>query len=397
MPNDTKSSEEIEREIERERDGLKTSINDLQDRLSFDGVIQQVGDQFREHGGDFGRSIAQSARDNPVALGLTGIGVAWLMFGGGRSQSGKGAQARISHGEDHADVPDYAARRGASYAGPKTAASRGAAQPQWARAWDRDELGHGRGSSGPSLGERASDAGHAVKSGAAGARDAVTSGAASAKGSAKGAAHSVADSARDASHGVSDTVGGAASSVRDTAGNIWSSASHRADTLQRRLSEGTEHLSEEARERVAAARARALDARDRMARNVSRGTDRAADFYDDHPLAIGALAFALGAAVAGALPRTRTEDEYVGSYSDDLYDEAERIYAEEVEKAQKVVEAGVEEAKNVASELSDDAEAAADSVTEKVKSAGTRVADAAKDKADEENLGDVEDDARKDS
>ncbi len=109
MTSDTKSSEEIEREIERERAGLKSSIDDLQDRFSFDGITRQVGDQLREHGGDFGRSIAASARDNPIALALTGIGVAWMVFGNNRgaslSRSGYDRDA-YSAGDSHRVADD---------------------------------------------------------------------------------------------------------------------------------------------------------------------------------------------------------------------------------------------------------------------------------------------------
>lgn len=401
MTSDTKTPEEIEREIERERAGLKDSIEGLQDRFSFDGVVQQIGDQFREHGGDFGRSVAQSARDNPVALALTGVGLAWLMFGNKRSVSDRD-DLYVGRRDGHDtlprthvadDVPDYASRRGASYSGPKTEARwqrnqpSASSQPTWARDWDRGDLGHGRSNSGPSLGERASHAGSAARDAAGSAAGAVAASASSVAGSVSSGAASVRDTASDAARSVSNTAHDAAHGIRDTAGNVWSSAAHRAEALQRRLSEGTEHLSEEARDRIAAARARAIDARDAAALRIGRRTDQMADFYDEHPLVMGALAFAIGAAAAGALPRTRLEDEYVGAYSDDLYDEAERIYNEEMHKAREVVKAGVDEAKNVASDLQSDVEAAADSAVEKAKSAADRVKDAAKDEAEEQNLG----------
>lgn len=409
MTNNTRTPEEIAREIERERAGLKDSIHDLQDRLSFDGMFRQVGDQFREHGGEFGRSIARSARDNPVALALTGAGLAWLMLGNNgsgsrredrhdddrylRPRGSSDHQRSTDWGEDHihagGDVPDYAARRGASYEGPKRPAAGGAhSQPTWARAWDRDEL-EGR-SSGTT-----SEVTSTVADAADTARDKVASRSPSAAGAVSSAAGSVRDTASDAAATASEGAGSAARSVRDTAGNIWSSASRHADAVRQRLREGTEDLSEEARDRIAAARARAMDARDAAGRRVSRGADQAADFYDEHPLVVGALAFAVGSAFAGALPRTRVEDDYVGSYSDDLYDEAERIYAEEIEKARKVVKAGVDEAKTVASDLEGEVEDAARSAADTAKSAAGQVAEAAKEKAQDEHLGDVKDDAKK--
>ena len=404
MTNDSKSSEEIEREIERERAGLKDSIDNLQDRFSFDGVFQQVGEQFREHGGEFGRSVAQSARDNPMALALTGVGVAWMIFGNNRADERRRARIDAPRYPDTNRMPRdaavYSARPRPVYSGPKPSASP-PVQPSWARDWDRDELGSHETSS-PSLGERASDAGASIKDAAGSATDRIASASSSTAqsvssgaSSARDAARNMRDAASGAAHSISDSASSAAKDVRDTAGNVWSSASQRANALQRRLTEGTENLSEEARARIAAARARALDARDAAARRVSRRADQVSDFYEDHPLAIGALAFAVGAAIAGALPRTRLEDEYVGEYSDDLYDEAERIYAEEVEKAQKVFEAGFDETVDAVSDLKDDAMSAADSAVTKAKSAATRVADATQKEADQEHLGDIEDDLKK--
>ncbi len=392
MTSDTKFSQEIEREIERERAGLKHSIDDLQDRFSFDGITRQVSDQLREQGGEFGRSIATSARDNPIALALTGIGVAWMVFGNNRS----GAASRTGHDRDHYGDDDHHRAADTAPRGPVPrahhvadpiqrrpvtsgpAARSNAAQPAWARDWDDSELGLGRSggssASGASWSNTASKTADAVKDKAGDAKDAIASG-----------AQSVRDSSADL-----------AGSVRDAAGNVWSSASQRADTLSRRVTEGTEHLSQEARDRIAAARTRAIEARDEAARRVSRGADQAADFYETHPLVVGALAFAVGAAVAGTLPRSRMEDDYVGEYSDNLFDEAERIYTEEVEKAKKVVGAGVDEARTVAAELKSNADNAApgeksavEAAGDKAKSAADRIASAASSKADEEDLGDI--------
>ncbi|HEY9038851.1 MAG TPA: DUF3618 domain-containing protein [Roseovarius sp.] len=391
MTSDTKSSQEIEREIERERAGLKSSIDDLQDRFSLDGITRQVGDQLREHGGDFGRSIATSARDNPIALALTGIGIAWLVFGNNRggTASRAGYDKDYYSGDGRHRVADNAPRgpvpRGHYVAEQvhrapttsKSSARPADSQPAWARDWDDGELGHSGSASsrsGASWSDTASGAADAVKGKAEDAKEAIASGAQS----------------------VRDTSADMAGSVRDAAGNVWTSASQRAEALSRRVTEGTEHLSQEARDRIAAARTRAIEARDKAARRVSRGADQAADFYETHPLVVGALAFAVGAAVAGALPRSRMEDEYVGEYSDDLFDEAERIYTEEVEKAKKVVSAGVDEARTVAAELKsnvDDAapgdKSAVEAAGDTAKSAADRIAGAAKSKADDENLGDI--------
>ncbi len=164
--------------------------------------------------------------------------------------------------------------------------------------------------------------------------------------------------------------------------------------MHSKIAEGTEHLSEEARKRVVAARRKAIEARRAAYRSARRGADVISDFYDRQPLVVGALALAAGAALAGALPRTRTEDEYLGERSDHLFDEAERIFAEESKKLSRVVAAAKDEAMNIADEVKSELDRAAKTerdvakaAAKKVKSAGKRVARAAKEKAADEDLG----------
>ncbi len=169
--------------------------------------------------------------------------------------------------------------------------------------------------------------------------------------------------------------------------------------MRERLSEGTEALGEQARERVIAARERAMDAWQATGRYSQYGRERAVDMFEEHPLVAGALALAMGAAIGASLPRSRTEDAYMGETSDALFDEAERIYAEEKEKLGKVAEAATDEAKNIARETKADADNKADAdsaaqdvankAAEKAKASGKRVADAAKSEADKQKLGDV--------
>jgi ElaB/YqjD/DUF883 family membrane-anchored ribosome-binding protein len=115
------------------------------------------------------------------------------------------------------------------------------------------------------------------------------------------------------------------------------------------------------------ARARASDARDSALEYVREGRDKASDMFQDHPLIAGALAVAVGAAIAAALPRSDLEDAYMGDESDALMDDAERMYEEEMANLSRAATAAKEEAKDSLHDLKDEAKASA-----------TRVADAAK-------------------
>lgn len=375
MTNDNRSPSEIEQEIERERAELKRSMEEIQNRLSVDGMVRQVGDQLREHGGDFSRSVAQSARDNPLALAVTGVGLAWLIFGNGQS-------ARDDDSDDQDfdnDRPRHTAVRSRVRSRGRPASRRpGPAHtppqrdlPSWAHPV---EPYYGVEPDHPPFREETAPEGSWSNP------DSADSGIAS------GAA-SMAGNAADKAAGAWDSTKQGVSSAADH-------TRQRAEAMRHKLSEGTEHLGQEARARVIAARERAIEARDQAERSLRRGADRAVDFYDDHPLVAGALALAVGAAIAGALPRTRFEDEQMGDSSDELFHEAERIYEEEREKAEKVVQAGLSEARKVAEETRQEIDerapgdkTAAQAAAHKAKSASERVTDAVKDKADKEDLG----------
>ena len=407
MTSDTRSPEEIERDIERERAGLSNTLDDLQDRFSVETMARQVSDQFREHGGEIGRSVTDAVKRNPVAVALTGVGLAWLMLGDRTAPRRRhdderddryredrryydahrvdpGEDARVGatgmpgagHPAGRASGPQPGDRTTPNYSGTY---SNPAHTPSWARQ-DEDEDG-----SDSKIRDAASDARDRVSGAASKVGDKMSGAASSAAGTAREAGSSVADSARNAGGSVSE----AGRSVADGARDIASSASDRAAKLRAALAEGTEDLSSEARLRVIAARERAIDARNAATRYARQGRDKATDVFEEQPLIAGALAVALGAALGAALPRSRVEDRYLGDQSDQLMDEAERIYAEEKHKLTEVAKAARDEAQDIAAEAKSDAESAAKGAVEKAKASGERVADAAEAEAKKQNVGHV--------
>ena len=400
MTNNNRSPQEIERDIERERAGLTDTLDELQDKFSVETMARQFSDQFREHGGELGRSVTEAVKRNPIALAVTGAGLAWLMLGNGSD----GNRRRVSRSRDRSyrddrydrydenfqiGDGDHSARRGDNSnprgkpLGPlpsgtpgdpryRTDAHRSASAnyPSWARS--DDDANSGGTFSG---------VGKAVS----GAKDKVTGAASATADKARHTGEAISDGAADATGRVSD----AGRSVADGARNLAASASDRAAALRKRLSEGTEHLSEDARERVVAARERAVEAQRAAANYARKGRDRASDAFEDQPLVAGALAVALGAAVAAALPRSRMEDDYLGEHSDNLINEAERVFAEEKQKLGNVAQAATDEAKKVVSDAKDEVGNAARTAADKAKASGERVADAAQAEAKKQHVGDL--------
>jgi hypothetical protein len=139
---------------------------------------------------------------------------------------------------------------------------------------------------------------------------------------------------------------------------------------------------------------RANEMYDTAARSAHEGLDVASEYYDSQPLVMGALAFAVGAALGGALPRTKREDDLMGSLSDDLFHEAERIYQEEKSKVMAVAKSVQDEVRNIAHETKADLDSgapgdktAAQALGDKAKILANRVAATAKTTAEDENLG----------
>ena len=80
MSEHTSDPRRIEHDLDQTRSRLDGHLTELQQRLSPGQVLDDVMRYFRgSEGADFGRSLLDSVRANPLPAALTGIGVAWLM------------------------------------------------------------------------------------------------------------------------------------------------------------------------------------------------------------------------------------------------------------------------------------------------------------------------------
>src|SRR6056297_3086951 len=274
MPID-RSPSEIERDIDRERSELSATLSELGNRMTVDHLFREVGSQMRTHGGEFGRSAGTQRKNNPVALAITGVGLGWLIFGSNRPPQhhedvqGIGRRDPYGYPPELTDVQSYRAR--SAHGAPAHGAPESASGSHGASWYDKARASVGSASS--SVGERASQA----------------------------------------RNSASDGLGRAG----QRAGESRDAAARRMNEMRERLREGTDHLSREGRDRVVAARERAMMARDQAGDNMRRGADAATDFYERQPLMAGMLALAAGALIAGVAARTRWEDERIGPYRDD--------------------------------------------------------------------------------
>lgn len=315
------TSDDIEREIEAERVALARSLDNLQRELSPDALIDKATAILRANGGEMATAALRHAKDNPVALALTGAGLAWLVAGPAPTRPARAASHLKAPAPAHDDRA-YPKAPGLRRAPPAESFEARVARAE---------------------GERYDPVVHDLS---------------------------------EPSKSTATEPASGGKSLRD------------------RLMEGTEMMTDTARDRVIAAREAAIAAERRLEAHARDYGRSGRDAFQSQPLMGALVAFGVGALAGALLPRTRTEDHYLGATRDRAMDEAERIYRAEAAKLRAVAEAAAAEAGATATEAFEDLKGntptgqdAVDRVERRARSAGERVATAAKDEAAQRNLG----------
>lgn len=354
MSTETRSPAEIEKDIESDRERLSDTLNEVQDRFSVERIARQVSDQFGEHGGDIGRSVSEALKKNPLAVAVTSVGLAWLIFGSGRGQPDL---TKANNDDKEAAVSAY--RDNMPQRSPSTAGATGSHRSRTVAPSRR---------SNHALPVWAKSSGNLAAAG--GRTDA----------SASGQMYNQDTSLEEDTLDTSGTLG-------DHSQSGASSVSERAKQMRDRFSHGTEDMSEAARDRIISAREQAMQAYHRVSDTAQKGGTQLADFYDNQPLVMGALGLAFGAAIGALAPRTQMEDDTMGAQRDDLFAEAERIYDEEKGKLETVIDKTVEETQSQVHEVSETVSKNLQSSVDEVKSAATKVAETTRNEASNQDLG----------
>lgn len=100
------------------------------------------------------------------------------------------------------------------------------------------------------------------------------------------------------------------------------------------LSEKAHHMGDSMRETTSHLQHGAHDSLHSMGHRARQTEKQASDFIQEHLLVVGALGFALGAALGGIFPATKKEDEYFGEYRDRALHKAAQTGQEQMDKAQ---------------------------------------------------------------
>lgn len=115
MTDNSRTADQIERDITSERAALSDTIHDLQDRFSVRTIVNDIGDMVRDQGGDVGRAVSNTVSRNPAAVMLTTVGLAWLFLG----QGNKSSDYRRAGSGTNSDTMMHRMRDGAAAIGEK--------------------------------------------------------------------------------------------------------------------------------------------------------------------------------------------------------------------------------------------------------------------------------------
>jgi hypothetical protein len=351
---DEKSAAKIRREIEQTRGDMSRTVNQIEERLSPAHIKEQVADlkqsvlgnyhevkdhvkddltrELREAKGKVAGEITeakQKVRDatvgkvehmvhdakemvhdagervtgagstvvdiikaNPVPAALVGIGLGWLIMSARSSSSADRRRRREFEysGYGYRDTDDYYGFRD-------------------------DEDRHMRG--GPRGSARILRRGQRVVAGAA-----------------EDALHRVEGTVSDVGHRVQSGASHLAGEASQTAHAVGDKVSHLAHDAV----EGAQHLAGGAKDRAMHLAGDVNTQGRRMVRATGRGIRRAEQSVEStlraNPLAVGAVAIAVGAAIGLALPHTRREDEWMGGTKERLVKGAGDMATHAIEKVE---------------------------------------------------------------
>ena len=343
---DTKSSGQIEREVESSRADVESTLRALSDRMSPGQLVDQAYDYVKSSGGtEFAQNMGRQVRDNPLPLLLIGVGIGWLFMGGQPA-------ARRAIGSDtprRAPSPD---RR--PMGAPVESFGSGVSAGRLVSPLDGPgsvSTAYPSGSSGVGNTSTTSDnrsiadrAGSSASSIADGARE-----------TGRSAVDSVTEAAGSVRDRVSSASGMAGTALSDSYGQAADAASSTYAGAVRRAHQAGDALSETTAGVADLAAGMTETVRDTAVRASDYTQDRLSRLVEEQPLILGGIGLALGAALGASLPRTRMEDRLVGETADEfktnVTDEATRQYdhAKDVvgetydEVAQAVRESGVSE------------------------------------------------------
>lgn len=315
-------TEEIRADIEQTRSEMSETIEALQERLSPTALKEQAVDQFQDVREHVKEQVREQIQEAKAAVREATIGKVENMV---HTASNTAQDARYTVMDTIRQNPIPAAMVGLGLAwmfmNRSSTPSRRSTNDYARVGYSGDQTYYARqpyagGSSyygNPSYYEEQRGSGGVVRQG-------------------QQAVSNVASRAQDTASNIAGTAGNVASNIADTAGNVASNIADTAGNVVDQAQETVGNLAGQAQYRV------------------QRVEDRFQETLYQNPLAVGAVALALGTAVGLALPATRREHELMGEARDNLVEKVQGAAQDTMEKAQRVAEQVMDTAQSTVKE-----------------------------------------------
>ncbi|MDL2410762.1 DUF3618 domain-containing protein [Rhizobium calliandrae] len=271
-----RTSAQIQREIDKDRERLGERISAIQERMSPGQLIDELLAYAKNSGGsEFIGNLGRSLKEKPLPVALMGVSLAWLMANGTPSPT------IVAPSSAEPELELYPVQGPVRRLGPPSFVG-GARYSHFA-----DSTGKTLKALTDETGRRA---GHFV------------------------------DETGKTYRGFVDATGKQVDQILDETGAVLDSASGWAAEKWQQTKTAAENLADHA---TGIANSLA-DRTSSVATNLHEQTNKLNALilkqFRDQPLVGGALAFALGAAIGAAIPSTETEDEWAGEASSAVKD-----------------------------------------------------------------------------
>jgi ElaB/YqjD/DUF883 family membrane-anchored ribosome-binding protein len=276
-------TDRIEADVQQSRHRLKDTLSELGSKISPGQLLDEGIGLIQGTAGQFAGKLGRQVRDNPLPILLVGAGIAWLVVSSRQNNSSEDVTEDEYHRRRYRTIEE------ARWATPRLPSETDEAYEDrvhdaYVKALDLKQM----------AGEAAHEFKARVKSTIEGIQYAATRAGARVK---------------RTLGGTGRRLSGAYTGARERVGTLASDAKHVAEEQAGRLS----HAASDARHRVE-------------------------DFYEESPLAIGAIALGIGALIGGAAPLSQPErrtlrgvaDKAVGAGAD-LVDRGVRAVEERLD------------------------------------------------------------------
>ena len=319
--NETKSSAELQREIELQRSRVESTIDQIQEKLSPGQLVDELLAYTKGGGGEFVASLQRNVTANPLPVALLGVSLAWLMAKPASAGAKEAEQASTIRSDRHWD-DSINQRRGYSTAGNDDFDEYDEYPVTIITGSSLRRIGHSSDGHGNRFSEFADDAGKTFK--------------ARTDDAGKRAGHFL-DETGNRFKGFTNAAGERVEHFRDETGNLMDEASGWASHTWQKAREKLHDVRDAIGEQAGSGKAKTAHAADAMRGQMENLNQTILTQFRDQPLVGGALAFALGAALGSTLPHTPQEDALMGEAADAVKgkvgETASELYDQGKEKA----------------------------------------------------------------